>query len=74
MSDATTHETNAPSHDDELWLVRYVGTPYIFGVSGPHAEGVHATDERVHLASLAPVWRVYDDALCQLLGAGAAAP
>jgi hypothetical protein len=26
--------------DDELWLVRYVGQPYIYGVTGPHAEGV----------------------------------
>lgn len=50
-----------------------LGVPTLAGY-GPHAEGVHATDERVHLASLAPVWRVYDDALRQLLGAGAAAP
>ena len=26
--------------DDELWLVRYVGQPYIYGITGPHAEGV----------------------------------
>lgn len=26
--------------DDELWLVRYVGQPYVYGITGPHAEGV----------------------------------
>ncbi len=34
---------------------------------GPRGEQIHATDERVELASIAPVYRIYEDALIQLL-------
>ncbi|HEY4350118.1 MAG TPA: M20/M25/M40 family metallo-hydrolase [Paraburkholderia sp.] len=34
---------------------------------GPRGEQLHATDERVELASIAPVYRIYEDALLELL-------
>jgi succinyl-diaminopimelate desuccinylase len=34
---------------------------------GPRGEQLHASDERVELASIAPVYRIYEDALLELL-------
>jgi succinyl-diaminopimelate desuccinylase len=45
-----------------------LGVPALCGF-GVVAEGVHAADERIELSSLAPVYRVYRDALRRLHGA-----
>ena len=42
------------------------GVPALCGF-GVRGEGIHATDERVDLASIAPVWRIYRGALRRLL-------
>ncbi|MDQ7977505.1 M20/M25/M40 family metallo-hydrolase [Paraburkholderia sp. SARCC-3016] len=34
---------------------------------GPRGEQLHASDERVELASIAPVYRIYEDAMLELL-------
>jgi succinyl-diaminopimelate desuccinylase len=34
---------------------------------GPRGERLHASDERVELASIAPVYRIYEDAMLELL-------
>jgi len=47
-----------------------LGVPALCGF-GVVAEGVHAANERVELASVAPVYRIYRDALQRLHGAGA---
>lgn len=43
-----------------------LGVPALCGF-GPRGEGIHATDERVALDSIAPVWRIYQRALRELL-------
>jgi succinyl-diaminopimelate desuccinylase len=43
-----------------------LGVPALCGY-GPRGEGIHATDERVALDSIAPVWRIYQGALRELL-------
>lgn len=43
-----------------------LGVPALCGY-GVHGEGIHASDERVLLASIAPVYRVYQGALRRLL-------
>ena len=43
-----------------------LGVPALCGF-GVRGEGIHATDERVDLASIAPVWRIYRGALRRLL-------
>ncbi len=44
-----------------------LGVPALCGF-GVHGLGIHALDERVELASIAPVWRIYRQALERLLG------
>jgi succinyl-diaminopimelate desuccinylase len=46
-----------------------LGVPALCGF-GVRGEGVHASDERVDLASIAPVWRIYRGALQRLLFPG----
>jgi succinyl-diaminopimelate desuccinylase len=46
-----------------------LGVPALCGF-GVRGEGVHAADERVDLASIAPVWRIYRGALRRLLFPG----
>jgi len=43
-----------------------LGIPTLCGF-GPRGEAIHANDERVELASLAPVYRIYERTLLQLL-------
>jgi succinyl-diaminopimelate desuccinylase len=43
-----------------------LGVPALCGY-GVRGEGIHATDERVALDSIAPVWRIYQGALQRLL-------
>lgn len=43
-----------------------LGVPALCGF-GPQGQGIHATDERVRLDSLAPVWRIYRGALERVL-------
>lgn len=46
-----------------------LGVPALCGF-GVRGEGIHASDERVDLASIAPVWRIYRGALQRLLFPG----
>ncbi|MFN0185464.1 MAG: M20/M25/M40 family metallo-hydrolase [Aquabacterium sp.] len=48
-----------------------LGVPALCGY-GVHGHGIHATDERVRLDSIGPVYRVYRGALRRLFGAGSA--
>jgi succinyl-diaminopimelate desuccinylase len=43
-----------------------LGVPALCGF-GPRGEGIHAADERIELASIAPVYRIYERTLLQLL-------
>ncbi|HVE11344.1 MAG TPA: M20 family metallopeptidase [Paraburkholderia sp.] len=43
-----------------------LGVPALCGF-GPRGEGIHASNERVELASIAPVYRIYERTLLQLL-------
>jgi succinyl-diaminopimelate desuccinylase len=43
-----------------------LGVPALCGL-GVHCTGIHATDERIELASIAPVYRAYERALLTLL-------
>ncbi|HWT35100.1 MAG TPA: M20/M25/M40 family metallo-hydrolase, partial [Paraburkholderia sp.] len=45
-----------------------LGIPALCGF-GVQCAGIHAADERIELASIAPVYRTYERALCTLLAA-----
>ena len=59
-----TREVAGPSNIGNYLAA--LGVPALCGF-GPRGEAIHANDERVELASLAPVYRIYERTLLQLL-------